>query len=187
MARDMSYLNRNALVSPSNQVLTTFDWDFDITFPANYAPYHPPIETIRQRILSIDGIKFIPDPVLLDIKLRGGVTMLQAGLTENKPGSLTLMLQDFEDQSMTIWALDWTKKLNDWRTRKSYRKESVYIDMTIYQLNSDREAVFQWNYMTGLLDAGEFGSPAKADKDALTGQSMTINFEYVEPIPLNLG
>lgn len=180
----MDFVNYNKIANVDNQVLSTFDWDLTLSFPETYAPYYPPIKVIQQRLKSVSGMLIFKDHDPLTVNFRGN-TLLFPGMTKNAGGTLKLTFLDFSDLSITTWINDWTRKCNDWETHQSFPKSTVYVNATVYQLDTFRNPVFQWNFKTGIIDSASGDETGKATKDAFQDDiTLGIKFEYVDIIPL---
>lgn len=180
-----AYINRENICKNSTQVLTTGDWEFSIDFVGK-AMYMPSVTTYFVRTTGIDGVREVPQVDIMEIPLRG-FTLRQPGLAHTVPDPVTLHTQDFEDQTITIWLWDWANKMNNLSTLASYRREDLFVDLTIWQLNSSRQKVYQYNYHNCLPDTSAYtGSQFTVEKNPQAAKDITFQGETWESFPLNI-
>jgi hypothetical protein len=180
----MDYLTRDNMAKNNLQVLTSFDWDFTINFK-NTIMYHPNIDIIRLRATAVNGISYELDHTPIEVNMRG-FTIQQPGLTVNKPGALTLNLQDFEDQALRIWLIDWVNRCNSPANRMSARREDLMVDMTFWQLNSNRQRVFEYKYENCLPTGSSIDDSFSSEKNVNGKISLIVQAEYIKLTPLNI-
>lgn len=185
MAEDMSYLTREKLSVRTQQALTSYDWDFKIDF-TNYVGYHPDMETIQLRATDLTNVNPTLTTSVLEVKMRG-YTLIQPGMTDNHVNAtFGINLQDFEDQSLKAWFLDWQNKMDSLTTHKSYRREDLMVDCYVWRLNSDRQKVWEMHYINCLPRETSWVDDYNSDKQAVGKSTITIIAETVIPTPLNL-
>lgn len=184
----MDYITRSQMLHKNQQVLTSFDWDFDIDF-SNYVGYHPPIDFIKRSVTSISGDCDNPLPTLqlMQIPLRG-FTLHQPGLTDqgSYPSPITLTAQDFEDQSLFAWMYDWLNRCNSVQNRASYRRESLFVDMDLWRLNSTRVRVLQIHYYNCLPIQPAYGNQFNDQKQPVGQMNITLQPEWRLVTALNI-
>lgn len=180
----MDYVNRDKMSMAGLQALTSGDWDFQI-IPADTAVmYMPPMETVHVRTRGISGVNPLPPVQIMQIELRG-FTLLQPGKIQTKPDPVTIDLQDVEDQAMVSWIWDWNMKMCNIQNLKSNRREDLFCDVIIWQLNSNRIPVWQYHYYDALPDGSQFQVQFDSEKSPLGSGTVTFNAEYMVPKPLN--
>lgn len=186
MSMYMDYVNRDSMKNQNLQVLTTADWDFKIDYgtTGNKVMYQPPEDVVHVRTKGIQGVQQLPPVSVMAIELRG-FTLLQPGKVNTKPEPVSLDLQDFEDQAMVTWIWDWQNKMSNLRNLASYRREDLFCDITIWQLNSSRNPVWRYVYYNCLPDGSNFQVTLDSDKNPLGAGTVTFNSEYMIPTPLN--
>jgi hypothetical protein len=189
MAKDsyMSYVTRDQIVGSNGQKLTTFDWDFKITKSANDEVYSPGEQLTKARISSITGIPFMPEyQGNLPTEIRG-FKMIQPGFTNNYGGQCTITIEDFEDQSMTAFIMDWLWKCNNPANHASYHKKQLAWDkLELFRLNSSREPVFKVTLYTVLPGGAGSDMSFTSDKQ-LQGQiQLSLDYEYFDSEFLNV-
>ncbi len=181
----MDYLTRDKMAKTNLQVLTTFDWDFKITPHKPGIVYMPDHELIRVRTTGISGCNPIPDVSIMDVNLRGYMVQ-QPGLCSTVPQPISIQLQDFEDQALTAWMINWLMKMNNLDNLASYRREDLFCDIEIYQLNSSRVPVHKFLYYNCLPqnpngNLSDFGP----DKNPLGMMAINIKAESYKHTLLN--
>lgn len=177
-------INRANMAMQGEQVLTTYDWEFEFQ---NWGPalYQPAELVYFTRAKSITGLNPLPQVNLIEINLRG-YTLLQPGLVQTKPQDITINFQDFEDMTIRIWLWDWLLKMNSLTSTASYRREDLFVDLNIYQLNSSQQRVFKYAYQNCLPNTPSEAVDLTEQKDKLGDVSMTIASEFMLPTPLNV-
>jgi len=177
-------VNRAAMAMQGEQVLTTYDWEFEI---ASWGPaLYQPAETVYfTRAKGIDGVKPLPTVNLITIDLRG-YKLLQPGLVETKPDDITIHFQDFEDMTIRIWLWDWLNKMSSLTSTASYRREDLFVNLNIYQLNSSQQRVFKYAYQNCLPNTPTDTVTLSSEKDKLGEVDLIIASEFMLPTPLNI-
>ena len=185
MSKMDNYLNRTQMALNNQQVLTSHDWEFEIA--AWGAALYQPSETIYFcRAQSISGVNPIPQmDQLIDVNIRG-FHYLQPGLAQTKPNDLTIQFQDFEDQTIRVWVWDWMNKMSSLTTLASYRREDLFVDVNIYQLNSSRQRVFKYAYQNCLPNNPTEEVTLDGEKSALGSIPLVLSAEFMLPTPLNV-
>lgn len=181
---DMDYLTHEQLSVLEQQALTSYDWDFEIDW-SRYVGYHPDAKTVHMRTLEITGVDGSIQTEVKTIEMRG-FTLLQAGKTQNKPADFTLSFQDFEDQSLKAWFLDWQNKMDSLATHRAYRRSDLMVDFYIYRLDSSLRRVWQWHYFNCLPNTTTYAEAFDGNKEPQGKCSVVITSEYMIPTPLNV-
>jgi hypothetical protein len=122
---------------------------------------------------------------MIDVNIRG-FHYLQPGLAETKPQDLTINFQDFEDQTIRVWIWDWLNKCSSLTTLASYRREDLFCDINVYQLNSSRQRVFKYAYQNCLPANITEQVSLDGDKSALGKIPLVLSAEFMLPTPLNV-
>jgi hypothetical protein len=189
MSEYMSYVNRSSIAANTNQMLTSYDWDITIETGTDFKVYYPGDLTFKTRLMDISGINpLYSTDAPLDVMIRG-FKIHQNSFTSNVPGTITLHLQDFEDQSITGMLLDWIIKYNDPATHISFNKSAVmWKSFTAYRLNNTRQPVYSIK-IYNLLPSQGTGN----DYDQFTGEKaklgdirLSLEAEYYEVKLLNI-
>lgn len=184
---DMDYVLHSSLSNITEQVATSFDWEFDIAWGENCAFYHPDISLIRKRVTEITGIENaqLPKAENMQIEMRGW-TLLQPGLTETKPVTITIGFQDFDDQSIKAMLLDWGNKKDSMITHRSYKRSQVMVNMEIFRLNTARQRIWKVKCTNGILADVSYEDTYTKEKTPLGKGTFGIQFETAIPVPLNI-
>jgi hypothetical protein len=174
---DMDYITRAQMQHKNLQALTSFDWEFNIDF-STYVGFHPPMSVIRT---ATNGIQcqpgLVPQVAPMTIPLRG-FSIQQPGLSDEQAQyTVTLAMQDFEDQSLLAWMYDWTNRCNSVINKASYRRESVFVDVDVLQLNSTRVRVLQLHYYN-CLPIGTEDYQFSQNKAVNGGATLTMIAEW---------
>ena len=179
-----TWVNRATMAMQGEQVLTTYDWEFEIV---QWGPalYQPAEQVYFTRAKGIDGVKPLPTVSLITIDLRG-YKLLQPGLVETKPDDFTINFQDFEDMTIRIWLWDWLNKMNSLTSTASYRREDLFVDINIYQLNSSQQRVFKYAYQNCLPNNPTDTVNLSSEKDKLGDVALVVSSEFMLPTPLNV-
>jgi len=165
----MSYINRANMMT-SKEILTSFDWEVKfVKIPS--AVYWPGELTFQMRLKEVQ----LPPDLTVDVnktELRG-YSILTPGLVTNS-GQFTLNLQDFEDQSITAFLIDYVYKVNNPLTRQSLRKEDLICDVDFYRLNVSRQPVKVCKLRTCLPTAINQGDEQNTEKTPIQATSITF-------------
>ena len=186
MSKMDQYLNRTNMALNNQQFLTTHDWEFEIA-AWGAALYQPAENTYFCRAESISGVQPMPqfENAVLEVNIRG-FYYLQPGLVNTKPADLTINFQDFEDQTIRVWIWDWLNKMNSLTTLASYRREDLFCDINVYQLNSSRQRVFKYAYQNCLPSGVTEDVTLDSGKEALGKIPLVLSAEFMLPTPLNV-
>lgn len=183
---NLDYLRRQKISMVNRQFLTSYDWDFEIDF-SNYKFYHPNMEILHLQTKSLDGPKrTLSYEGPKEVQIRG-FKIHQPGQSNNfQDAKFTLHLADFEDQSIAYWFIDWANKCDSITTHTGYRRQDLMINCTVWQLNSNLEHVFQWQYFNCLPGSGGNYDDKFDDKKELVGDDVSLEIvgEFVLPTPL---
>jgi len=176
---NMDYITRSQMQHKNMQVLTSFDWDYNIDFGA-YVGFHPPMDQIKRCVNTISGDCDSPLPTLdiMTVPLRG-FTIHQPGLTDqgSRPGPIMMAGQDFEDQSLFAWWYDWLNRANSVQNR-AYRRESLFVDIDLWRLNSTRVRVLQIHYYDCLPAQAPYENSFNDGKAPVGQIQMTFQPEW---------
>ena len=185
---DMSYITRVQMQHKNLQVLTSFDWDWQIDF-SSHVGYHPPMQLLKTACTQISGDCDQPLPTLtpMQIPLRG-FTLIQPGLTDagSLPQTLVLELQDFEDQSIFSWCYDWLNRCNSVQNRASYRRESIFVDIDLWRLNSSRVRVMQIHYFNCMPLSAQYSNQYNDQKSQVGVTGLVLQPEWRLVTALNI-
>ena len=182
MAGYMDLINKDSMIDRTTQLLTSFEWDLTFkTWPP--AVFCPGQSIFRIRTTGIEPPKW-PDNTPISAQLHG-FRVIQSGLTENT-GTFTINYQDFEDQSLVAFFLDWTYKSCDPATRSGYRNEDLMSDIILYRLNSSRKATKMWKCMGCLPANVNHNDAMNSDKTPIGDGTISLEVEYYEIKLLNL-
>ena len=140
----MDQVNYNAVKHENLEVLTSFDWEIEITQKPN-AVFWPDDTEWKSRLKSIQFSYDLGNQPI-SVELRGGYKVRQPGQTKVPSDvAVTIEMQDFEDQLLAAWLLDWVLKCQSITTRRSlHKKDLICPQINVYRLNSSRTPVKQW-------------------------------------------
>jgi len=180
----MDYVTREKMADKTSQLLTSFDWDFEITPPK--AVYWPGDLTFKTRTFEIKPVDpFNKIDSNIRVELRGHV-IIQPGLSKND-GKFNMTIQDFEDQSILALMKDWLRKCSDPETRTSFRREDLMMSMVIYRLNSSRKPVFKY-VMQGIFPGSDmdYGDDMNNQKKEIGRITFGCDVEFFKTELMNL-
>jgi len=183
---DMDYLVREKMSVRSQQKLNAGDWDFLIDF-SGYVGYHPDMEVIQVRTTALTGVNPTLTTSIIDTPMRG-FHVHQPGFTDNHANAqFTINLEDFEDQSIKLWFLDWQNKMDSLTTHKALHRKDLMVDMYVWRLNVDRQRVWEMHYVNCLPNTTDWSDDYSINRDAAVGKSqLQVQAEMAIPTPLNL-
>lgn len=178
----MDKIKRSEMKMGYQEVLTSFEWELKfVTKPA--AVYYPGDDIIAVRLKDVN-LSAPSQNELMNIAMRGGHTLKQAGLTSNT-GTCELVFQDFEDQAVTAFIEDWITKMNSRDTRRGAHKRDLYADITLTRLNSFRKSVKEWVMEGCLPDSGNYGDQFSSEKSPLGNVTLSLAVEWFTTKLLN--
>lgn len=180
----MDYVTRDSMANQNLQVLYSGDWDFEIKPKKDTLLSMPAKKIYQVRTKGIQGLKQLPTVQVNPIQLRG-FTLLQPGLVQTKPDNITFDVQDFEDTTLVTWLWDWHQKMCNIKNLYGHRRDELKCDITITQLNSDRQPVWIYEYQDCLPEGSDFVVTFDSEKNALGTGSITFNSEFLISRPAN--
>lgn len=179
----MKNINRGQATQNNQEIPTSYEWILQFTHKPNIV-FMPNVDLMDIRLKSVNITGGEPSNSLLSTELRS-FKVHQPALQPNS-GSLTLNYQDFEDQAIVAYIQDWMDKCNTRDTRRSAHKRDLYCDAVLTRLNSFRQPINKYVCETGLPSNGAYGDQYTSEKSLIQGQSITIQFEFMQKKLLNL-
>lgn len=167
-----SYINEAEMTSKAD-TLSSFDWELECTSLPK-AIYFPGKLVVMGRTNSVS----VPADFSVsngDAAMRGWSSK-QVGMSNNS-GQLVLNFQDFEDQAVTAFCLDYYYKSNNPLTRRSLRKEDLASDWVFRHLNVNRQPVRTCYMKTCLYSNSDPGETADNQKNPIQSGSLTLDVQ----------
>lgn len=168
----MDFINQ-AQAQNKADILSSFDWELRcITKPK--AVYYPGDLVIAGRTNSVD----LPP----DIDIENGNSDMRGYVIKTPgkaktDGEVTINYQDFEDQAMTAFFLDYAYKSDNPFTHQSLPKEDLASDWDFYRLNVNRQPVRVCRMRTCLVSNGNMGDTQDTTKTPIQKGKITLDVQ----------
>lgn len=181
----LGYMNYEQIKENSGQFMTNIFWDVDFVEMAP-AVYFPGKDFLRTRCISAQVNLDDGEMETIRTEIRGFQIIAPAG-SKAHGGTLTLQLQDFDDQSITTWLWDWYCKVRDPKTNYMFHTNDVKAPLLILtQYNNQRIPLKRW-VCRGLApnNVGEWTNFQGASGDPEDTGKVSVTFT-VENMKLEL-
>lgn len=181
----MDYLNKDNMLSMSNEVRTSFEWEAVLVKPPR-GFYCPPDHLFRYRTKAVSGLE-VPKSAPTWADMRGNYRVGLPGLTTITLDSVSFTLVEFEDLSFTTFLTDAMTAYNDPKTRTSLRRKDLVMDWQFFALSQDRVPLMRWSLYNCFIS--DFTLPLDFSGTERSPQyevSMSLACEYYEFDTLNM-
>lgn len=182
---DYSFLNWEKMSSINDEKIRADLWKLDFVKKPAAIPF-PPDDYIQARCTGYD-FQANDDPQIINTVVRG-FSIIQSAPAGSTDGMLSLMFEDFSDQSLTYCFREWKRGAGDYATRMSLPKQALTANINIYITDVNKVIIRTLKMYDCIIESCPFGEHGSGEGSDTIGSSMglQIHFAYWERIIHNV-
>lgn len=169
------FLNWRKMSEINDEKIRGDMWKLEFTRKPAAIPF-PPDDYINARLSTYD-FQVQDDPMIIDTTIRG-FSIIQSVPPAMTMGSLSLMFEDFSDQTLTYAFSEWKRGSGDYRTRMSLPKRAVTADIKISITDVNKVVIRTLYAYDCMIEANPFQETGSGESGMTLGTNMMLQLRF---------